>query len=807
VPRQTDAVGGRARGVVDLHRPAAWRFWWRAAGIFGAACFLFWWLRIREAGGDRVQLFANFDVLMYWLPLLREAAAQWRAGAVPLWNPYQALGTPLLATQQVAALYPFNALYLLLASGTAWWITALAHQWIAALGLYALCRTLGLSAPAAVLGGISYAFSAVLIAKCIYLPDELICVAWLPWMFAAAERVVNRPAVSTTVALAAVCSLHILGGDADTIARASELLGAYVVLRLVTQPCNASERRRAATALGAAAMLALLLTAVQWLPTLELVRHSVRDLGRMTAAQQAGFALNLEELFLTRVRGVAVLSISSSLPLVLALVGWVLWSRRAVAWFFGAAAMVIVALALGPATPLYGWFRYLPSGTWFRVPLRFMNLWPMCVAPLAAAGAEALLIAASRQQWRRVVRVGIGSALIVLAIKAGFALRNEAARVWLVLVVFDALPLILVAGLAKAAHRGALRLSGRVGTALATFCIFAVPVVLFQPDSLPPQRVADLYAPYADLFAQLRNERPARVLSLLPVADGRMWAKLGSYFEVPVLNDFEPLSLMDFRDFAAALRGPEPASVESMLDVFTGDVAPPHPHFDSRLLNLSGVRFVVVEPGKTANLAQWFAPGVSLVPWRESRTAVVYENRTALPRAFFVLASGLSVSRSGCVDTLLREDFDPMTQLIVEQPMNVAVGATAAAGSVRIVEYTPGRISMDITAGGDGFVLLTDAFYPGWVGRSDGSTPAAIVRADCFFRAVPVSAGRHEVVLEYTPRSFRLGAAVSIAAIGLTAVVLAVSRVNRRRAVRRSLKGKPPAGSPAQQPVGLEGTQ
>jgi uncharacterized membrane protein YfhO len=56
--------------------------------------------------------------------------------------------------------------------------------------------------------------------------------------------------------------------------------------------------------------------------------------------------------------------------------------------------------------------------------------------------------------------------------------------------------------------------------------------------------------------------------------------------------------------------------------------------------------------------------------------------------------------------------------------------------------------------------VLTDAFFPGWQATVDGQ-PAAIVRADFALRGVSVPAGRHQVVFEYTPASFRLGAAIS----------------------------------------------
>src|SRR5512140_2164652 len=112
----------------------------RRLSFLVAVAALVWWWRSWTAGGTRIEGAMNFDALFYWMPLVREAVRQWRSGVVPLWNPYQALGTPLLATLQVGALYPLNALYLCLQPSQAWFGTAVLHQVIGALGLFALCR-------------------------------------------------------------------------------------------------------------------------------------------------------------------------------------------------------------------------------------------------------------------------------------------------------------------------------------------------------------------------------------------------------------------------------------------------------------------------------------------------------------------------------------------------------------------------------------------------------------------------------------------------------------------------------------------
>ena len=84
--------------------------------------------------------------------------------------------------------------------------------------------------------------------------------------------------------------------------------------------------------------------------------------------------------------------------------------------------------------------------------------------------------------------------------------------------------------------------------------------------------------------------------------------------------------------------------------------------------------------------------------------------------------------------------------------------------------------------------LLTDAHYPGWEATLDGA-PATIYAADGLFRGVFVPAGEHEVVFAFRPRSYRLGAIVSLLGLGvaLAGVVMLMKRerdAERRRGAR-----------------------
>jgi uncharacterized membrane protein YfhO len=78
-----------------------------------------------------------------------------------------------------------------------------------------------------------------------------------------------------------------------------------------------------------------------------------------------------------------------------------------------------------------------------------------------------------------------------------------------------------------------------------------------------------------------------------------------------------------------------------------------------------------------------------------------------------------------------------------------------------IVSYEPERVVVETTGEADGWLVLTDAGYPGWRATVDGAS-VEITRADVLFRAVPIPAGQHRVEFAHAPISFRIGVGISL---------------------------------------------
>jgi hypothetical protein len=161
----------------------------------------------------------------------------------------------------------------------------------------------------------------------------------------------------------------------------------------------------------------------------------------------------------------------------------------------------------------------------------------------------------------------------------------------------------------------------------------------------------------------------------------------------------------------------------------------------------------------------------------------IYENSGILPRAFFVNDALFATSAAEAIQLMQAETFDPArTVVVIGDAANEETRERESSPSVfpslypSVISYSPDQVVIDLIAPRDGYLVLADAYYPGWTATVDGQ-PAEIEQADILFRAVGVPAGQHRVELRYQPRSFSFGLLISAG----TAVVLGGAWLMARR--------------------------
>ena len=105
------------------------------------------------------------DNLLQNYPLRVLVGRSLSSGHLPLWNPTIWSGTPLLAGFNAGALYPLSILFAVLNANVAWALGQIATYWLAATGIYVLCRHYRLRPLACFLAGISFAFAGAMVGQ------------------------------------------------------------------------------------------------------------------------------------------------------------------------------------------------------------------------------------------------------------------------------------------------------------------------------------------------------------------------------------------------------------------------------------------------------------------------------------------------------------------------------------------------------------------------------------------------------------------------------------------------------------------
>jgi hypothetical protein len=155
---------------------------------------------------------------------------------------------------------------------------------------------------------------------------------------------------------------------------------------------------------------------------------------------------------------------------------------------------------------------------------------------------------------------------------------------------------------------------------------------------------------------------------------------------------------------------------------------------------------------------------------------VVYENLRALPRAWVVssLVAAAEADMAAIVHASQLPDgsrFDPQTTALVDPGTAPFARVPTGRASARVTSVEDGRIAVDVETESGGFLVLSEAYYPGWRARI-GDRVIPVQRANVSLQGVPLPAGRHTVVFEFVSTALRAGAAIS--ALGLMVVVVLV---------------------------------
>jgi len=726
-------------------------------------------------------------------------------GQIPLWRPEIMGGAPLLGNPLTALFYPPNWLLVALPLNPAFHVLLALHLYVAGVAMYGLARRAAGSTPfAAFIGGLCYALTPKLIAHVgaghVGLSEAF---AWLPaslWLLHNATTPPLNPPRQVRGGEAHICSppakyaggaggglrswhyVLACGGTlaltylADPrIAFLSALsLAAYALYRLIGrwQTNGIQDALRLALRLLLVPLTAVAFSAVQALPTLELMRSLTRS---TLGVQEAGF-LSLPWRYtigylLADWGGFHEwMTYLGLVPVGLGLLA-LFKSRAPARWFWLGLAALSLIYALGTNTPIYPLlYRLLPILGWVRVPSRALLLVALSGSVLAAYGADALWTKARTPRARYLANLlSIGTLFAFAGLGLGFVWlypgRPPPALILLV-IIGAATSLAWILSLRPGVPRALVQ---TLVTAALLTDLFAVGHSLLE---LRPTDVVNQEGLATARWAAAQQPplgRPYRIYSpSLSIPQ-----HTGARFGIELVDGVDPSQLRWVAHYVGMASGC-PASGYGVTLPYIGRDADPSTACreaipDARLLGQLNACLVVADyPIK--------APG--LVFEGQLAGGYHYRNERCLPRAFAMTRTE-PVSSWQEAQALLAGGHDPEQSALVEDDR--ALDGPTGWQPALVRDRSPNRLAVHAETTEPTLLVLSEVWYPGWEAAVDG-VEQPIVRVNGLLRGVYLTPGTHTIVWRYRPASLRWGAAITLCALAGSLLSLLRMRRSRRKA-------------------------
>jgi len=694
---------------------------------------------------------------------------------IPRWNPYIFGGMPFWAHFESTIFYPLGFLFYLLSPEKAYGYTMAMHFFLAGLFMYLLVRSFGVSEVGAFVASAVFACNGFLMAI-LFLghmsPVE--SYIWLPLVIYFVHRAVRAETIwGNAIIAGTLWGIQILAGAPQDAFYT--FLAATLFLLCMFKNRNAP-RASGARLLSIALIVFVFgagVSAIQILPALELVHHSVRAaLDTYEWSTLASYPLQgiitilLPHFFGNYADGsVWVGNTPWSIPqqnlytgvLPLVLLGFVSVQGRVekrVMVFGGVLAVVSLILAFGHNTPIYKIVYLLPGFDRFRAPSKIMVLWVFSMAVLAGIGMDGLLSSLKKGGDRRLYPVLFSFIFFIVLLIVFHYVPSAVFKVFSPFVLPDAIPermtdaariisseinrLSLFSGLILLVL---LLLRKRIlslsigGTALCALLLVDLGTVHEKAVKHDDRLYAAIDQIRKRVDAELGKDKSLfRVGSYKYTLGANLEMVLG-YQSVGGFTALFPSRYYDYMTRYFKNRVPE-----GWVSLFYGVTE--HPVF----MDLLNVKYEI-----------------------DHAQQVLALRETALPRAFLVPGS-LLLGKNRVLDFLAEKDFDPRKTILFEkedfgsEPSLLSFDAQAVSGRVEITDYRPDRIRLFAETDRPAYLFLSEMFYPGWKAFIDGQ-PANILRGNYLFRVLELSKGRQSILLEFKPWTLRAGSAVTLAVI------------------------------------------
>ncbi len=713
------------------------------------------------------------DAFRHLYPLRVIAARIMKSGNMPLWNPYNASGTPLLAILHPGYMTPFGIFFLLFSPEAAWTIYILLQPIVLGISMYWYMGNLGVGRRSAIFSAAVLLLSGFAVVRLEY-GEFLYVLSGLPVLLGIVECLRKRMSL-LLYAIPIVICIMMLSGQPHMNVYILSVFGIYTLIRL---PFT-----RVIT-VAAWSILGVFLSAFQLLPSLELFSHSTINRHTSTFIFDR-FLLPFGHLITIIIPNyfgnqatynyfgphdyTETVAYVGSIPVFFAV--FAVWKNHSpVVRFF--AILTVFSIATTVRWPgAYAFFSLPIPVLSADVPSRIFVLSTFAIAVLSGFGMSAWqsLRWSKAKYW--VLGAGLFAAVIMAVTFVLYRLNPPCPPVLplchLVSVRTSSIELFGFVLFLIAAVFG-FRLPGKVRRVILWIPIGLVIFLgLYNAQKFLPFSPREYVFPEMRVMSALKRESGfGRFISL---GSARIRSNLTALYGLYSTEYFDPLhvgryaELMSFVNMGDKKTGVSRSDVEIVTEAtVSADLA----FRRDRFLDMAGTNTILSR--KRDNLE------ASTKRWEDEYWRVS-TRPTAFPRAYLVTHLVIEPDQ----DRELAAIFSPKIHLrdtaFVEESIEGWQEGGKNEGTVHIDAYEPSSVTLTVESPTPAFLVLSDTYYPGWRAQVDG-VDRTVYRTNYVLRGVVVPEGHHTVVFRYQPSSFIIGGIITLISILVWAAIYCYNR-------------------------------
>jgi hypothetical protein len=723
----------------------------RAVALLFILWLVFFWRLLTPVAGDQAS-FKQGDFSAQFVAFGAYQYERFANGEVPLWNPYNNGGLPFIADTQAAVFYPPRLLTIFLSIQAGGWsyhaleLEAIFHVLAYSLLMYLFVRRLTASTWGAFVAAIVAAYGGFISG---YPPLQLAlleAVIWLPLSALGVLEATRHERIKWSWLFLAGFALGLswMAGHPQSSWFISYFVIAWLGYRVYSQKQGWRAFIGGAMLLG---IITLGVTAVTFLPGVEYLLLASRS-NLAFEAKSNGFPFqDIAQLLFPG-------SVSLFSPLYIGIPALVLvyiaaryrW-RQSIFWMILALVALLHSFG-GNSAFYYLLYNPMPGLRFFRGQERAALLVANSFAVLAGIGMTQLVGWSKEQESKSIERLLLALLLFVAAIATIIFVAwwgnignfGQAVSI----AAFSALIAALTWGLFSWQLRYPNRNALILITVLIVFELFSVNIdASSNYDAIPADAQISINPLVQFILENAPDEEPFRV-------DGYrgLTGNYGSMYGV-----------MD-------MRGISPLFLQSAYNIIYRDYVN-----NPRAWEVFAVHYILSE-------RDFFAQ-VETEVLTEANDAIghIYLHEIQNPRPFaqLVYAYDIVGSDQHAIELLNDPNYQPRHRVILQESPSLTLPETAPSdATATVTRFEPETFAIEIDTQENAILSLAHVDYPAWEARLDDE-PVSILRAYGALTAVEIPAGQHTLVFTYAPKSYYLGAIMSLITwIGLALVLISI---------------------------------